>query len=161
MAAESIVKKDPKLDAVLADDRELQDLADRTPFLPFTPFEVEVTLLDCHPKRNSDNAGVFATVRIDSSNVPEVAVGRLYCLVWFSAHPKQKPFQIGQQLVNRGQFCAAIEGVPYSNDYVAQPQLRKLDAAVGDLNIKLGISRVFARKTRNNVDLYDTFYRKL
>lgn len=159
--ADAIVKRDPKLDAVLNDDRELMDLADRTPFLPFTPFEVEVTLLDCHPKRNSDNAGVFATVRVDSSNVPEVAVGRLYCLVWFTSHPKQKPFQLGQQLVNRGQFAAAIEGVPYSNEYVAQPLLRKLDAAVGDLGIKLSISRVFARKTRNGIDLFDTFYKKI
>lgn len=157
----AIVKRDPKLDAVMADDRELMDLSDRTPFLPFAAFEIEATILDCHPKRSHDNAGVFATLRVDASNVPEVGVGRLYTLAWFTAHPKYQPFQLGQQLVNRAQFCCAVEGKEYSNDYVAQPLLRKLDATVGDLGIKLNIKREYLRTTRNGKTLYETYYRKI
>lgn len=142
----AIIKNIDPLDAVLGDDRQLQDVELKLDFLPYVSANLEATVLDCHPKLYKDQegrqcSGVFATVRVEQSDVPEVAQGKLYALCFFVANPKLHAVILQRHFIERAQFAAAVEGVPFSAGFEVATALRKFHNATSDLNVRIAIKR--------------------
>lgn len=159
----SIIKKnsDP-LDAVFGDDRQLQDVELKLDFLPYVSCTLDVTVLDCHPKlfkdqQGRDCSGVFATIRVDHSDVPEVAEGKLYSLAFFAVNPKLHAMVIQRHFIERAQFAAAVKGVPFSTEFNVASALRDFHNTDGDLGAKLRIRRV-SKTSRTGKAFTETSY---
>lgn len=135
-----------------SDDRELMAQG-QNDFLPYDfAFKAVVELIEVRPKKNHDSRGVFVTLKVlkvlETESPGELKEGKSYTLAFFDAHKTIPEYVIGQMVLNRRAFAAALAGETDSDDFKAAPVLLQLVKEVEPLGIRMVVSNVFQRKTR-------------
>lgn len=141
-----------------SDDRELIAQG-RSDLLPYEfAFDALFDIVESKGRKDYDSRGVYVKldcIKVYSADSPkELQEGKPYTLAFFDVNPKLPPYVIGQQILSRRAFAAAIAGVPDNDSFKAADVLVAMHKEVEPLGIRMRIRNEYERTTRNGKKIH-------
>lgn len=142
-------------------DRQVEDFSENTPRLPLSDFTIDCDVIGVKPADYYDSKAIEVTVRVKSSNIPELKPGKEYVDQFFIVHPSIPKIVIDKRQLELRKYMACLAGQDWQDaSFKPSSVIAAFAKEVNEVAIPVRVQRKTMGYTRNQKPKLEDAYER-